>query len=67
MHACSSPPPPPPPRLQGLTAALLQCRPGSIRHQEVCEGMNCAALYSFYLLPSRINDDKLPGCKFESP
>lgn len=52
---------------QGQSAAFLQGEPGSFRHQEVGEVMNCAAFCSFYLLPSHINDDKLPGCKFESP
>ena len=70
MHAAPPHPHPHPhrhPALQGPTAALLKWRPASIRHQEICEVMNCAALYSFYLLPSHINGDKLLGCKFESP
>ena len=54
-------------RPQGQAAAFLQRRPGSFRHQEVCEVMNCAAFYAFYLLLSHINDDKLLGCKFQSP
>lgn len=54
-------------RPQTQAAAFLQRRPGSFHRQEVCGVMTCAAFYSFYLLLSRINDDKLLGCKFQSP